>query len=81
MISIAQATFKKIERLQNDIIENNKRLERLTQHVMHMQVVIDKFIWKVSDNANAIRFLAFILERISANMKKICLNTSSYWQI
>ena len=36
---------------------------------MHMQVVIDKFLWKVSDNANAIRFLASILGRISANME------------
>ena len=35
-----------------------------------MQVIIDKFIWKVSDNANAIRFLAFILGRISANMER-----------
>ena len=35
---------------------------------MYMQVVIDKFLQKVSDNVNAIRFLAFILGRISANM-------------
>ena len=46
-----------------------------------MQVIIDKFIWKVSDNANAIRFLAFILGRISAKWKEICQNTNSYCQI
>ena len=34
-----------------------------------MQVIIDKIIWKVSDNANAITFLAFILGRISVNME------------
>ena len=67
MKSIAQTTLKEIKRLQKDIVENNKRLERLTQHVMHMQVVTDEFLWKISDNANAIRFLAFILRRISAN--------------
>ena len=38
--------------------------------MMQMQVIIDKFIWKVSDNANVIRFLAFILGRISANMER-----------
>ena len=69
MVSIAQTTLKEIDRLQKDIVDNNKRLRRLTQCVMQMQVIIDKFIWKVSDNANAIRFLAFILGRISANMK------------
>ena len=41
-------------------------------------LIIDKFIWKVSDNANAIRFLAFILERISANMER---NLSKYQQL
>ena len=45
---------------------------------MQMQVIIDKFIWKVSDNANAIRFLAFILGRISANMER---NLSKYQQL
>ena len=45
---------------------------------MHMEVVIDKFLWKVSDNANAIRFLAFILGRISANMER---NLSKYQQL
>ena len=60
MVLIAQTTLKEIERLQKDIEENSKRLERLTQHVMHMVVVIEKCIWKVSNNANAIRFLAFI---------------------
>ena len=61
MVSIAQTTLKEIDRLQKDTADNNKRLRRLTQRMMQMQVIIDKFIWKVSDNANAIRFLAFIL--------------------
>ena len=74
MVSIAQTTLKEIERLQKDIVDNNKRHKRLTC-VMQMQVIIDKFIWKVSDNANAIRFLAFILGRISANMER---NLSKY---
>ena len=78
MVSIAQTTLKEIERLQKDIVDNNKRLRRLTQCVMQMQVIIDKFIWKVSDNANAIRFLAFILGRISANMER---NFSKYQQL
>ena len=58
MVSIAQTTLKEIDRLQKDIVDNNKRL---TQCVMQMQVIIDKFIWEVSDNTHAIRFLAFIL--------------------
>ena len=78
MVSIAQTTLKKIETLQKDIVENNKRLERLTQHVMHMQVVIDTFLWKVSDNGNVIRFLAFILGRISAYMER---NLSKYQKL
>ena len=78
MVSIAQTTLKEIDRLQKDIVDNNKRLRRLTQWVMQMQVIIDKFIWKVSDNANAIRFLAFILGRISANMDR---NLSKYQQL
>ena len=78
MVSIAQTTLKEIERLQKDIVDNNKGLKRLTQCEMHMQVIIDKFIWKASDNANAIRFLAFILGRISANMEK---NLSKYQQL
>ena len=45
---------------------------------MQMQVIIDKFIWKVSDNANTIRFLAFILGRISANVER---NLSKYQQL
>ena len=48
MVSKAQATLKELERLQTDIVKNNKRLEMLTQCVMHMQVIIDKLIWKVS---------------------------------
>ena len=78
MVSIAQTILKEIDRLQIDIVDNNKRLRRLTQRVMQMQVIIDKFIWKVSDNANAIRFLAFILGRISANMER---NLSKYQQL
>ena len=78
MVSIAQTTLKEIDRLQKDIVDNNKRLRRLTQWVMQMQVIIDKFIWKVSDNANVIRFLAFILGRISANMER---NLSKYQQL
>ena len=70
MVSIAWMTLKEIDRLQKDIVDNNKRLRRLTQRVMQMQVIIDKFIRKVSDNANTIRFLAFILGRISANMER-----------
>ena len=80
MVSIAQTTLKEIDRLQKDIVDNNKRLKRLTC-VMQMQVIIDTFLWKVNDNANAIRILPFILGRISANMEKNCLNTKSYWQI
>ena len=78
MISIAQTTLKEIEKPQKDIVNSNKRLEILTQHVMHMQVIIYKSIWKISDNANAIRFLAFILGRISANMER---NLSKYQQL
>ena len=78
MVSVAQTTLKEINRLQKDIADNNKRLRRLTQRVMQMQVIIDNFIWKVSDNANAIRFLAFILGRISANMER---NLSKYQQL
>ena len=43
-----------------------------------MQVIIDKSIWKVSDDANAIRFMAFILGRISANTER---NLSKYQQL
>ena len=78
MVSIVQITLKGIDRLQKDIVDNNKRLKRLTQCAMQMQVVVDKSIWKVSDNANAIRFLAFILGRISANMER---NLSKYQQL
>ena len=39
---------------------------------------MDKFIWKVSDNANAHRFLAFIVGRISASMER---NLSKYQQL
>ena len=67
-----------ITTLQTDIVESNKRLETFTQHVLHMKVIIDKFIWKVSDNANAIRFFSFILGRISANMER---TLSTYQQL
>ena len=36
IVSIAQTTLKEIERLQKGIVLNNKRLEKLTQCVMHM---------------------------------------------
>ena len=80
ILSIAHTTLKEIERFQTYIVESNKRLEMLTQYVMSMQVIIDKFIWKVGDIANAIRCLNFILGRISANMKRICQNINNYWQ-
>ena len=41
-------------------------------------MVIDKFIWKVSDNENAITFLAFLLGRTSANIER---NLSKYQQL
>ena len=47
----------------------------MMQCVMHMQIIINKCIWKVCDNANTIRFLAFILGRISANIER---NLSKY---
>ena len=75
MVSIAQTTLKEIDRLWKDIVDNNKRLRRLTQWEMQMQVIIDKFIWKIGDNANAVRFLAFVLGRISANIER---NLSKY---
>ena len=78
MVSTAQTTLKEIERLQKGIVDNNNRLKRLTKHVIQMQVIIDKFIWQVSDNAYAIRFLALILGRISANMER---NLSKYQQL
>ena len=70
MVSIAQTTLKETERLQKDMVDYYKRLKRLTKCVMQMQVIMDKFIWKVSDNANAIRVLPLILGRISANMER-----------
>ena len=67
MVSITQTSLKEIERLQTDIVESNKKLETLT-HVVHMNVIMDKFILKVSDNA--VRFLAFRLGRIAANIER-----------
>ena len=55
IVSIAHKTLKEIESIQKEIVEN-KRLDRLTQYVMLMQVVIDKFIWKVSDNKMQLHF-------------------------
>ena len=78
MVSIAQTTLKEIERLQTDIVESNKSLEMMTQCVIHMKVIMDKFIWKVSGNVNVIRFLAFILGIISVNMER---NLSNYQQL
>ena len=39
MVSIAQTTLKEIERFQTNIVESNKRLEMLIQHVIHMKVI------------------------------------------
>ena len=50
----------------------------LTQCVIYMKLIMDKFIMKVSDNANAIRLLVFILGRISGNMER---NLSKYKQL
>ena len=44
MVSIAQTTLKEIERIQKGIVDSNNRFKRLTQHVMQMQLIIDKFI-------------------------------------
>ena len=78
MVSIAQTTVKEIGRLHTDTVESNKRFEMLTQNVIHMQVIINKFIWKVCNNTNAIRFLAFILGRKSAKMER---HLSKYRQL
>ena len=78
MVPIAQTTLKEIERLQTDTIESNKKLEMMTQNVRHMNVIIDKFTWKVSNNANTIRFSAFMLGRISANLER---NLPKYQQL
>ena len=80
IVSITQTSLKEIERLQTDTIESNKSPEMLTQHIIHMKLIMDEFILKVNDNANAIKLLAFILGRISANMER---NLSKYncWQI
>ena len=70
MVSVTQSSVKEIERLQTDIVESNKRLGILRKCVIHLKVIINKFILKASDNANAIRFVAIILGRISANMER-----------
>ena len=70
MVSVTQSSVKEIERLQTDIVESNKRLEILTKCVIHLQVIINKFILKASGNSNAIRFLAIIFGRISTNMER-----------
>ena len=41
-------------------------------------MVIDKFVWKVSDTGNAIIFLLFILRRMLANVER---NLSKYQQL
>ena len=69
MVSIVQTSLREIKRLQTDFVETNKKLELLTQYVINIKLIMDKFIMKVNDNANAIRFLALILGRISANME------------
>ena len=78
IIPIAQTSLKEIERLQADIVESNKTLEILTQCVIHWKVIMDKFILKISYNANANRFFAFILGKTSANMER---NLSKYQQL
>ena len=45
---------------------------------MHMKLLMSKLIRKVKDNAYSIRFQAFILDRISANMER---NLSQYQQL
>ena len=65
MVLTAQTSLKKMK----DIVECNQRLEMLTQLVVHMKLTMDKVIMKVKGNTNAIRFLAFMLGRISAVME------------
>ena len=67
MASIFQTLLKEIE---TDIVESNKRLEMLTQHVILMKLIKDKFILEVSDNVNVIKFLAFIYSRIAVNVER-----------
>ena len=78
MVLIAQTSLKEIERLQTDIVEGNKRLEVLTQCVIHMKLIMDNFIMKINNNMNAIRLLAFILGNISTNVER---NLSKYQQL
>ena len=42
---------------------------------------MDKFIMKVSDNTNAIIFLALILVEYQPIWKEIHHNTNNYWKI
>ena len=55
MVSIAHTSLKEIERLKTDIVETNQKLKMLTKCVIHMKLIMDKFIMKVNDNTNAIR--------------------------
>ena len=59
MVSIAHIPLKN-RKTQTEIIETNKRLEMLTQHIINMKLIMNKFIVNVNDNTNAIRFLSFI---------------------
>ena len=63
MISLAQTSLKEKERLQTDTdtAAANKKNEMMTQCVIHMKLIMYKFIMKVGDNINAIRFLALVL--------------------
>ena len=40
-----------------DIVTTNQGIEVLTHYIMHMTLMTDKFIMKVNNNANLIRFL------------------------
>ena len=42
MASIAQTTLKETEKPKKDLVDSNKRLKRLTQHVMQMKVIIGR---------------------------------------
>ena len=66
MVSIAQTTLKEIDRLQKDIVDNNKRLRRLGREViMLMQLDFWHSYW----------------EEYQPIWKEICQNTNIYWQI
>ena len=45
---------------------------------MYIKLLMDKFINKVNDNVNSVRFLTFILDRILVNMEEIYQNTKLF---